>query len=514
MRLILVSLLCAGCSLVNSTDDLRNLDASVPDASADGVLVDIFDSGPMTDVPSDVLLSDAPPSDGGEVEPLDAEPSCVGDMSISVLRPSHPPVLTLAFSSAACAVTLVISGPGVNETRNVAIGQESLNFVYGGPRIPLIDGTNRERIFTVNGTEVPVQMPIEQLQAEDMGGNFHEDITYPFNPSLDIANNGTVVFDSNDVMLGAEGDMPALRGNIYAWPTNGTAAIPAMVERPGQGAQQLAAASISDDGQIIAWANRATGTVHLHMRGLNRTIMVPLGSRELTDNLNLDIRHDTGTSYALLARVRLESGGTQHYALVSFDSADESFSVSNQAPGSRGLLFRDVSSGFGYAAMDSGEAFGHQADGTRITPATCPSVDFNQTRIHVRSAGAGARFARMGTCSGATNQFIVGLDSFAVDTATTFLGAADDQSMLLLRSDQSSGTENAYFVAESLEGRLELHGLNRNGAGDVSATRVEFHLSGAAISPNGEWAAYALVPTVGSIKRMRIYRIPTRNPMP
>lgn len=514
MRLTLVSLLCAGCSLVNSTDDLRNMDAgvsvdtgNVDGAPADGRVPDVFDSGP------DVFDS-GPPVFTSECFPEGTVPR------LEVREATHPPQLAIVFptrSTCAMLTSITVTEPGGETEYFVGVDNDELEsepFYYSGPRIPLIDEDLRVRTFLVNGFPVDLVMPVESLQVGQLvpGSDFEVVFTTSISmsgpPHLDIANDGRVIFDSNNgPNLGSWTEGP-MGGNIFVWRTESdelgedNVTIANLERYPADMMPAMAWFGfpvISDNGESFAFLDRTPGARRLMYRnGAGQPVELSLG---LPPADHMDIREFSEGAVLLVSS---QVASTLQHEIFPLATPGEPLDVMGTSTGF-GLLFDGGYSASLPDAATSSRPTAITTDGDAVTGTDeCESMGL----VHY-APGSSSFTYRCG------NMLHVGDNSFdpmtgtEVDAGWRILGVDNDQERVLLRNE-AGGSGEPYFLVEVEEGAgsFNVVPVNLNWEGEVvddSEYIVSPTLHGAALSPEGDWITYSLVTTEGEAE---IYRIP------
>ncbi len=143
----------------------------------------------------------------------------------------------------------------------------------------------------------------------------------------------------------------------------------------------------------------------------------------------------------------------------------------------------------------------------RVT-ARCPLAD-DFTRVRASASGV---MSHASECDDG-RKLVVGPDAPyepTLDGNWGLIDSSDGEELYLLRHEVEAGVENGYVLVRPRVGGLEERSLVLDARGGRTTTDVREGFAGAAISPNGEWAAYAIV----TGQTMQVLRVPTRNEIP
>lgn len=503
-------LLCSACSLLNSTDDLRNMDAGMRPDIRDLDVPANPDSTPG-DVGADVLLVDAGPDpDGGPADsgPADAgpevdagPPDCVYSMDIA--QRHFPPVFHIAADGDDCPETATVqepvSGFGTPEDdvdRIVTFDVDGAFFPFPH-RVPIMDNDrDRHRTFMINGVAVEdVRMPVERMEVRPGGVFSAAEVQISGEPSVDIDNNGNVVFASSD-----DEELGAIGSNIFYWHI---AAVD--IDRPGRpseggdgfpvGPVDFRSPKLSDDGAMMAYIDTQDGInrVYYSRVGGEPTALTGVAT---SAELHLDLRSNESGEYQLLVHT---DGGNDVFEWSEDDTPAEV--GSGAVAGGPGLL----DGLHGYSAQNTENQVFFLRGNVVITPGgMCTESDegslarTNDTETAFASdCGAGGRNLHIGESLPLTPTLPTGEWGLA--------GATDGLDLFLLRSGEGE-LSGGYALSDkdSNEAPLILNGLG------VATNIVPRGFAGAAISPNGEWAVYAT--PMGSGTQMQVFRARTTTP--
>lgn len=505
MRLACVLLLCVGCSLVNSTTDLRNADADTRDGGA-------ADAGPG-DVPvADARPDSGPPSDAEPGEdagppPGDTGPApCLRDdtmFRLEVVEPTHPPQLrVIATPAPTCPAVLSVALSGSEFTATVNIsGARSEPFVYPGERTPLVDEFERMRRFVINERVVPFLMPVERMQvgSQDMGGAvvFQRNITMRGQAHLDIANNGDVVFDSGDPALGSASD-----ANIFKWlrmpdilneiPIGGFERYPGIPFDTNVHGSPV----ISDNGASIAYVDTTTGQIRLEHPGESWGAG-SIGGGGATNYSGLDMRTFGTTTYLLFG---VPSGSVFEHSIYEVAETPVITGAPIAVTG-RARLFGDGGE-YGYAAWAEMTGtfvptrYGTLDTATAEVPSSCTiaSIDVDSL-VHVSADGKFAYRCDLG--------FVVD-GMIHSSSGWRLIDASDDHTRLLLASNEDTDRPYVLLQYDADMMRFVEIDVNLDGRGMPTTMEVERpSVRGAALSPDGTWLTYSFVRD----EEVEIYRL-------
>lgn len=492
---------------MNSTDEFR-VDGSVADSRVGS---DVQDAG----VEQDTGPGDANSGEDAGPDVEDAGPRCL-PTELEVVEPTHPPLLRVHFEDPSpCGATLQVRVG--SHTQNINVGAEPgwVEFEYTGPRVPLVDGArNRVRNFIIGDARLPLLMPVERLQpVDEESGSIARSIRVAGDPHLDISNDAVVVFDSNDVNLGAESD-----GNIFIWQpygrrpqNNPELPVIANIERLVENAtQEQRSPVISDDSLWVAYVDVTTDEVMLQRTGddplarAEALVIDPEDSFGGGPTLHLDLRERNDT-YLLLVRVRQML--TDFNLLYERGSSQPAFTYAELGEfGGPGLVAigENVT---GYASRsDDGLAQLYQANADPTpSPNTCMLAE--DSLVHASSTGLFAHRCQ--------NELFIDTESFMPaglgPDAWRLISASGDHAHVLIRSEPSVTTTPYVLVSrtEDFEPSVESTPVGLGAGSQLDArpnleSFVANTTSGAALSPNGTWLTYSLV-VDGAVE---IYRIP------
>ena len=483
------------CSIVNSTDDLRDgrspVDGSV-DVQADVVAdadLDVADADVHTDVP-----------DAG----LDECQRAIAEATFEVSNPVNPPEFSL-----------IVRGDAVPPCGNLAVhvieeewrgdltasfelemddegdAVQRMSFIYDGPRVPIFDDAGRQRTFVINGVEKTITMPVErfQLYAQVPGGDDVQVdgghiLTLTGLPRIDVSNAGRVVFASDDERIGSVHG----RDDICLW-THGEGSN--NLDVPVRTNTLLGAPSIADDESAIGWITDSSANY-------------------------LDLRDDDNTpeifvnSAASHTDVRRLLPGDAPFMLAYVDERNYLGPLGFAALGPRDFvgpgLLTLYAGELGYATAGATAAHVDYGDGETRRVEDCVPTD--GTLVHAASDRVAYACEEGFFVEGTPAPY----DLMMVGSEGYLIGASDDHEMFLLQNERGMNVATAFVLAMINDGReLVEANLTLDGQGNTTTNNLG-SLGGAAISPDGVWVTWTIVQENDTMQLFRAWTGHGTNP--
>ncbi|MEM7608088.1 MAG: hypothetical protein AAF411_22260 [Myxococcota bacterium] len=534
MRKLLFLLPLWGCSLVNSTSDLRD---SVADGGLDGTV-----DGPI-DVPDDV------PSEDGttEIGPDEGDApvgECPGDFLVTAIDFLPEPTFLLELPDGhTCSGQTTVSIEGEDYELNADVQPETLEyaFVYTGLRVPLFDGRERRRTVTFAGESIDITMPVEQLQvyesaAEDSA--LTRAVRFGAAPQVDIDDVGNVVFQSTDLLAlgartGLEDDADATEGgNVFLWRMLGPDddfGRP-RIDQPGigvapdfeNGSDVRWQPRINDDGSVIAFItlSRVEGprVEYVRLEEESRLLAGPLVDG---DDLTLDLRTDGDNRSFVLVHDGNENSVFRLLQDPGFTPVD----VSSRASTPGLLSFPEGDVAYGAVAIPEGQAMRVLSEGA------VPEVLQSNCGVERETAAPGTR-ARVNLeadpgvvhtvqCARSTvRQIAVGEGlEFPIEPDgnvgdnSLFLNMEDSGDDSLLLGDPDTAVPGLEYALRGPAMSPVTVPLLLQGDGTPAEPFEGVGMDGASISPNGEWAVWAVrsFDEDADTLVMEVFRAPLRD---
>ena len=466
---ILVAIASGGCSLVYSTSGLHDPDGSVPDSST-------TDSSR-----TDSSTTDSSTTDGG----CTATPPSV--MSTTW---NHQGELVILFDEVATEATAYTIMRGTDSrTVTLSMGSRELRTPY---RIPLFPGAETMTITAMNGCGTPYSFTAITTDETPAGADSLSSMNGL--PSVDIANDGTVVFVTNS-MIGVD---TAGTERIYRWAVG---SAPASIVETGSDVitDGMTGVRISDDGAMVTYWQGNTqpdaitsGIYHYRVETGTGTRTGTIGPS--TYYATSDIRNAGASSAADYIFAMTGQDGVVQDALLS-----DALTLGSAPPASIPLtqnwgrarvptvLPGERSYAVAYAATPVAPG-GPSAPARRAPSESTPVVATGclvDSTVGLATADPTGGLWFVGTCPGTASGLVHWMSSgtvwwFDVDAYDGLLASDDGQTTFLLRHS-SGGYAIAVIDASSSVLVKPLEGTRTN---------TPF-LDDAALSPNGEWAVTA-----------------------